>query len=52
MQEVLFATAAEMNGGGAAPNVTKRIRIGVQYLARRAAIEKEGERTTALWRLR
>jgi hypothetical protein len=52
MQEVVLATAAEMNGGGAAPNVTKRIRIGSQYLARLGSIEKEGEQTTALWRLR
>ena len=50
-QEVVSAIVPEMNGGAGAPNVTKRIRIGLRYLARRGSIVKEGERATAKWAL-
>ena len=49
-QEVVSAIA-EMNGGNAAPNVAKQVRMALRYLAKRGAVAKEGERKTARWRL-
>lgn len=37
-QEVVSAITDEMNGGGGAPNVARRISMGLQYLARRGSL--------------
>ncbi len=47
-QEVVPAIA---DGNANAPNVRKRIRMALRYLAKRGAVVKEGERKTARWRL-
>jgi hypothetical protein len=47
-QEVVAAIAGV---GASAPNVAKRVRMGLQYLARRGAVIKEGQRKMAAWRL-
>jgi hypothetical protein len=47
-QEVVAAIA---DGNASAPNVTKRIRMGLRYLAGRGVVTKEGERKTARWQL-
>jgi SRSO17 transposase len=47
-QEVVAAIAGV---GASAPNVTKRVRMALRYLAKRGAVFKEGERKTARWRL-
>jgi hypothetical protein len=47
-QEVVAAIA---DGNANAPNVRKRIRMALRYLAKRGAVVKEGERKTARWRL-
>jgi hypothetical protein len=47
-QEVIAAVAGV---GASAPNVTKRVRMGLRYLAKRGAVAKEGERKTARWAL-
>jgi hypothetical protein len=47
-QEVVTAIA---DGNANAPNVRKRIRMALRYLAKRGAVAKEGERKTASWRL-
>jgi hypothetical protein len=50
-QEVVSAITIGVNGGAGAPNVTKRVRMALRYLAKRGAIVKEGERKTANWRV-
>jgi hypothetical protein len=49
-QEVVAAIAAEV-GGASGPNVTKRVRMGLQHLAKRGAAVKDGERKGAKWAL-
>jgi hypothetical protein len=46
-QEVISAIAS----GDTAPNATKRIRMGLRYLAKRGAVFKEGELKNAKWAL-
>ena len=48
-QEVVSAIAVELDGGAGAPLVAKRVGMGLQYLARRGSIVKEGARKTARW---
>jgi hypothetical protein len=50
-QEVVSAIAFEISGVAGTPNVTKRICMGLQYLTKRGAIVKEGERNAARWRI-
>jgi hypothetical protein len=38
-------------GGGAAPNVAKRVRLGLRCFMRRGSILKDGEQKTAKWAL-
>jgi hypothetical protein len=47
-QEVVPAIA---DGNANAPNVRKRIRMALRYLAKRGAVVKEGERRSAKWAL-
>jgi predicted deacylase len=47
-QEVVSAIA---DGNASAPNVTKRVRMALRYLAKRGAVAKEGERKSAKWTL-
>ena len=47
-QEVVSAISGV---GASAPNVTKRVRMALRYLAKRRAVMKEGERKTARWAL-
>ena len=48
-QEVVAAIAGV---GADAPNVAKRVRMALRYLAKRGVVAKEGERKTARWGLR
>jgi hypothetical protein len=47
-QEVVAAIAGV---GASAPNIAKRVRMGLQHLAKRGAVVKEGERKGAKWTL-
>jgi len=47
-QEVVSAIA---DGNASAPNVRKRIRMALRYLAKRGAVVRDGERRAAMWRL-
>jgi hypothetical protein len=38
-------------GGGAAPNVAKRVRLGLRCFMRRGSIVEDGEQKTAKWAL-